>query len=287
MRVLVTGASGFLGPQVVNALAQAAHEVYALVRNPMRPPATGTPVVVDLSRPLEPGALPTVDAVVHLAQANVALPEGARELFQVNTAATHELLDWGRNVGVQRFVFASSGTIFGLGEGAVHEDTPRRSDDLYAVTKEMAERLVEAYAPSYRSTVILRPFAPYGPTQQGRVIPRLIDRVREGLPVTLHAGGRPRMTPIFADDAVSAFSAALDLDGHEVVHVAGDEIVSIREVAELIGRVLDREPVFEAGGGLPGDLIADNRRMHDLLGIGPLVPLADGIRATALAGAPA
>jgi UDP-glucose 4-epimerase len=287
MRVLVTGASGFLGPQLVNALAHAGHEVHALVRDPARTPPTGTPVVADLLRPLDRAALPAVDAVVHLAQANVALPEGARELFRVNTAATHELLDWGRSAGVERFVFASSGSIFGLGEGTVHEDTPRRSGDLYGVTKETAERFVEAYAPSYRSTVILRPFAPYGPTQHRRVIPGLIRRVKEGLPVTLHDGGRPRMTPTFVDDAVAAFAAALDLDGHHVVHVAGDEVVSIRDLAELIGGVVDREPVFETGSGLPGDLISDNRLMHELLGLGPLVPLAEGIRATALAGAPA
>jgi UDP-glucose 4-epimerase len=287
MRVLVTGATGFLGPQLVAALASAGHDAHALVRDPAKAPAAGIPVVVDLSRPLQPEALPAVDAVVHLAQSNVPLPEGARNLFQINTAATHELLDWGRRAGVERFVFASSGSIFGLGEGAVNEDTLRRSDDLYSVTKETAERLVDAYASSYRSTVVLRPFAPYGPTQQGRVIPTLIRRVREGLPVTLHDGGRPRMTPTFVDDAVAAFAAALDLDGHHVVHVAGDEVVSIRELAELIGRVLDREPVFEAGSSLPGDLIADNRRMHELLGLGALVPLDEGIRATALAAAAA
>lgn len=287
MRVLVTGASGFLGAQLVPALAQGGHEVFAAVRDASRAPTDGTPVVVDLERALDGTELEPVDAIVHLAQANVPIPEGARELFRVNTASTLELLDWGRRTGAERFVYASSGSVFGLGEGMVTEDTLRRSDDLYAVTKEIAERLVDTYAPSYRSTAILRPFAPYGPTQTGRLIPGLIQRVRDGVPVMLNEGGRPQMTPMYVDDAVRAFAAALDLEGRHVLNIAGDEAVSIRELAELIGETLGREPLFESSSNHVGDLVADNSRMREVLGFGPLVTLADGIRATALAGAPA
>jgi nucleoside-diphosphate-sugar epimerase len=285
MRVLVTGATGFIGAQLVPALAQAGHEVFALVRDASRTPPDATPVQADLAQPLETRAFPPVDAVVHLAQAIVSFEEGARELYRVNTVATQELLQYAHTVGVERFVYASSGSIYGLGEGPVAEDDPRRATDFYSVTKRNAEQLVQAYRP-YLSTAVLRPFAPYGPTQQGRLIPNLIRRVREGEPVTLNEGGRPQMTPIFVDDAVQAFSGALELDGHHVVNVAGDEAVRIDELAALIGRIVGRRPVFEHGPGAAGDLIADNRRLHELLLPGSLVPLAEGLRATALAGAP-
>lgn len=284
MKVLVTGAAGFLGTRLVPALAQAGHEVLALVRDPDRAPADAAAVVRDLARPLSD--LPRADAVVHLAQANVSFPEGTRELYRVNTVATQELLEYARTVGAERFVYASSGSIYGLGEGAVGEDDPRRASDFYSVTKRNAEQLVEAYRP-YFSTAILRPFAPYGPTQRGRLIPNLIRRVRDGEPVTLNEGGRPRTTPIFVDDALRAFAGALELDGHHVVNVAGDEAVGIDELAGLIGEIVGRRPVFEPGPGAAGDLIADNTRLHDLLLPGQLVPLAEGLRATALAGAPA
>jgi nucleoside-diphosphate-sugar epimerase len=287
VKVLVTGASGFIGAQLVPALAQAGHEVVALVRDPGRAPEGATIAVVDLSRPPELDALEPMDAIVHLAQANVRLPSGAAELVRVNTFGTGELLEWGRRTGAPRFVFASSGSIFGLGEGVVEETTTRRTDELYGVTKEIAERLVQSYARWYESTAILRPFAPYGPTQTGRVIPELVRRVRQGEPVTLNAGGRPRMTPLYVDDVVRAFCAALELDGDRVIHLAGDEAVSIRELAELIGDVLEREPVFDERDEVVGDLVSDNTRMREVLGVAELVPLGEGLRATALAGAPA
>jgi UDP-glucose 4-epimerase len=288
MRVLVTGASGFIGSRLVPALAQAGHDVLALVRDATRAPADATPIEVDLvTQCYKDWKLPGADAVVHLAQANVSFPDGARELYRVNTVAAQELLEYARTVGAERFVYASSGSIYGVGEGVVAEDDPRRASDFYSVTKRNAEQLVEAYRAHF-STAILRPFAPYGPTQQqGRLIPSLIRRVREGESVTLNEGGRPRLTPIFVDDAVRVFAAALELGGHHVLNVAGDEAVGIDDVAGLIGEIVGRRPRFEPGPGAEGDLLADNRRMHEVLAPGPLVPLAEGLRATALAGAPA
>ena len=287
MRIAVTGATGFIGSALAPALADEGHEVFALARRPdaVQSHDGVVPVECDLGGTVDLDV--EVDAIVHLAQANVPLPEGARELFRVNTASTAELLDWGRRVGAERFVYASSGSIFGLGGGVVSEVTERRSDDLYAVTKETAERLVDSFAPSYRAAVVLRPFAPYGPAQTGRVVPSLIRRVREGEPVTLNEGGSPRMTPMYVDDVVRAFTAALELEGRHTLNVAGDEAVSIRELADLIGEAIGRAPVFAESGQVVGDLVADNSRMHEVLGLGRLVPLAEGIRATALAGAPA
>jgi nucleoside-diphosphate-sugar epimerase len=286
VRILVTGASGFIGGHLVPALAAAGHDVHALVRDASRAPVEATAVEVDLGVPLRPHELPAVDAVVHLAQANVPFPDAARELYRVNTASTQELLEFARATGAARFVYASSGSIYGLGDGVVDEDTPRRATDFYAVTKRNAEALVEAYRPFF-ATAILRPFAPYGPGQHGRLIPNLVRSVREGVPVKLNEGGRPRMTPLYVDDVVRAFAGALDLDGAHVVNVAGSEAAGIDELASLIGEAVGREPVFEPGPGAPGDLVADNRRMRELLTPGALTPLAEGLLATSLAAVPA
>jgi UDP-glucose 4-epimerase len=252
-------------------LGEAGHEVTALGRD------------VDLSVPLERHGLPAVDSVVHLAQANVPFPEGALALHRVNTVSTAELLEHARTAGAQSFVYASSGSIYGFGDGAVREDDPRRATDFYAVTKRNGEALVEAYAP-YLSTVIVRPFTPYGPGQRGRLVPGLVARVRDGVAVTLNEGGRPRLTPIYVDDALRVLAAAVGLEGHHAVNLAGDDVTDIRALAETIGKAIGREPVFEQGPGRSGDLIGDNGRLHELFP-GPLVPLAEGLRRTVLAEA--
>jgi nucleoside-diphosphate-sugar epimerase len=258
------------------------HEVLALGHDQARIP-TGdgiTPVVVDLAAPLDDEAIPEFDSIVHLAQANVPFPDGAGDLFRVNVVSTQELLDLARRRGAERFVYASSGSVYGLGEGAVAEDDPRRADDFYGVTKRSGELVVGAYR-EHVGTAILRFFAPYGPGQTGRLIPGLIARVRGGEAVTLRGGGRPRMTPIYVDDAVEAIVRSIESDEHLVLNVAGDETASIRDIAERIGRVVGREPVFDdAGGQAAGDLIARNDRLHELLVGQALVPLDEGLRRT-------
>jgi nucleoside-diphosphate-sugar epimerase len=280
MRVLVTGATGFMAPHLLDRLTRAGHEAIALGHDASRMPP-GDSIVVDLRSPLDDDSIPEFDAVVHLAQANVPFPDGARDLFLVNVASTHELLDLARRRGASRFVYASSGSVYGLGEGAVGEDDPRRAEDFYGVTKRSAELVVGAYRDQV-GTAILRFFAPYGPGQVNRLIPGLIARVSNGDAVTLRGGGRPRMTPVFVDDAIEAIIRSLESDEHLVLNVAGDEVASIQDLAEKIGTVVGRKPVFEdAGGEAPGDLIARNERLHALLGDHALVSLDEGLRRTA------
>jgi nucleoside-diphosphate-sugar epimerase len=283
VKVLVTGAEGFVGGHLVPALVGAGHDVVALVRDRSRAPSGPTVLEANLTRPVDRALVGEVAAIVHLAQANVPFPDGARDLFLVNTASTQDLLDLARCRGA-RFVHASSGSVYGLGDEQVSEDAPLRATDFYSATKRSAELLVRSYAGELPGAVSLRLFTPYGPGQRGRLVPALIERVLSGKAVTLSgAAGRPRLTPTFVDDVGRAFVAALDLDGHHVVNVAGDEPVSIRGLAERIGEVLDREPVFEERDDTSGgDLLGANDRMKRVLGVDGLVPLSDGLRATVL-----
>jgi nucleoside-diphosphate-sugar epimerase len=280
MRVLVTGATGFMAPHLLERFARDGHDGIALGHDASRMPP-GESVVVDLREPIEDDVVPEFDAIVHLAQANVPFPDGSRDLFRVNVASTQELLDLARRRGASRFVYASSGSVYGMGEDAVGEDDPRRADDYYAVTKRAGELVVGAYRDHF-GTSILRFFAPYGPGQVNRLIPGLIARVSNGDPITLRGGGRPRMTPVYVEDAVEAIVRSLESEEHLVLNVAGDEVASIRDLAEKIGAVVGREPVFEdAVGDASGDLIARNERLHELLGDGRLVTLEQGLLRTA------
>ena len=279
MKVLVTGATGFVASHLVPALATR-HDVVALGHDAARIP-TGdriTPLVLDL-RDFDPTGLPAADAVVHLAQANVPFPDGAMDLLAVNTVATVRLLDHARRAGAARFVFASSASVYGFRDSPWSEDDVPQASDFYSSTKLAGERFVRSYA-QFFGTTILRLVAPYGPGQQNRMIPRLIASVREGKPITLNLDAKPRMNPIFVEDVVHVVEQALARDDHHLVNVAGSDPASIRELGETIGAALGVEPRFEQGNGSAGDLVCDNRRMRETFAVEHVVSLAEGIRQT-------
>jgi nucleoside-diphosphate-sugar epimerase len=116
------------------------------------------------------------------------------------------------------------------------------------------------------------------------MIPAIVGRVRDGRAVTLTEGGRPNMNPIYIDDAVAAILAALEVDGHRIVNVAGDEVVSIRDIAEAAGEAVGTEPVFEdAAGSASGDVVADTTEFRAWIGDRPFTSLREGVARTAAA----
>ena len=288
MHILMTGATGFIG----RALLQSPppdHEITLLIRDPDRlPPGAGVNVVrTDLTQLPDPAALPeSVDAVIHLAQASAAFPGGADALFQVNAAATQRLADYARRAGAKRFIFTSSGNVYAPGRGPLFEDTPLEPADFYGVTKLVSEKVLGCYR-EFFDVIILRLFAPYGPGQQGRMIPGIIERVRAGRTVTLTNGGEPRINPVYIDDLVEIFATALKLKGSHTVNVAGPEVVSVRDVANLAGAALGVQPVFEERESASHvNFIADTTRMNDLFGALKVTSPAQGIRRMVVSESP-
>lgn len=285
MRVLITGATGFVGRHLVKSFLTR-YEVVCLVReqSPSPPELQGAQLVyADLARPLEGQdiRLPNrVDAVVHLAQARVAFPERAKEFFAASTGSTLELLEYGRRVGIQTFVYASSGSVYGFSSTVVHEQSPLQLKSFYSINKRCSELLVESYG-EFFSTHVLRLFFPYGPGQRDRRIPMIAERVLRGQPVDVVNGGQPRINPIYVDDLVVIIDRALSTPGNYVVNVAGDEIVTMVELAQLIGEIVGCEPVLRHGEDpTVSDLVGDNTLMHRLYRVvrGELTPLREGLR---------
>jgi nucleoside-diphosphate-sugar epimerase len=285
VRVLVTGATGFIASHLIPALADAGHDVVAAGHDPERIPAGAATLVLDLAAAEWP-TLPEVDAVIHLAQANVPAPDGADALFAVNVASTQRLLEHLRRSGGRHFVFASSGSVYGTSPTPLTEQSPLAASDFYSTTKAAAERFVQAYD-QYFGTTILRFFVPYGPGQVRRMLPRLADRVRAGETIQLNRDGRPRMNPVYVDDVDRVVIRALGDDaGAGVLNVAGDDVTDIRAVCELIGEIVGIEPKFEESDAQVSDIVADNTALHALLGDAKLVTLREGIERMVLPGRP-
>jgi UDP-glucose 4-epimerase len=152
----------------------------------------------------------------------------------------------------------------------------------HPATKLIAEQILSYYA-NPLEVVSLRLFAPYGPNQVDRLIPRLIDSVRTGQPITLSRGGEPRLNPIYIDDLVDIMAQAIDGAGLGTVNVAGPTSVSIRDIAEIAGQALGRTPTFvERNDGPGGDLVADTTVMRLHFAVPDLVDPQVGIRRAAV-----
>ena len=271
--ILITGAGGLLGSHLVPLLAQNG-TVFATSRS-AQDAAGAQSIPLDLSGEIDVSQLPAkVDSVVYLAQSSRfrEFPEAVDDIFGVNVARPVALLDYARRAGASNFVYASTGGVYGSADLPLAENSPAPAPSqrlgFYPATKRAAEILAEAWSP-YMNVAILRYFFIYGAGQKSdMLVPRLVDSVIEGRPVTLQGEDGLSLNPIHVSDAARATAAAVGLDRSLTANIAGPEVTSLRGMCDIIGRKLGREPVYQfQADRKPASLIADisimRQSLHD------------------------
>lgn len=277
---IVTGASGLLGTFVLPELKN--YEVFTL--GATKPEHFKSHHIdCDLNESGFERRLPdSIDAIIHLAQSNhFRNPEKVNDVFNVNTLSTIRLLDYARRAKAKAFIYASSGAVYGTPEGICKEDVLLNIEakkGVYYASKLASEMFVENYS-NYMKTAILRFFFIYGPGQRkSMLIPRLVNSVIEGTPISLQGNEGMRINPIYAADAAKAVVNALSLQNSATVNVAGSEVLSLRQIGETIGDFVAKKPCFDVNQKTqPIDLIGDVAKMNALL-ISPKIPFATGIQ---------
>lgn len=302
--VVVTGAGGFIGSHLVEALASRGARVRAFVRYTSRadigalaalPPDTLAKVDVvfgDLrSRDAVRAAVDGASIVFHLG-ALISIPfsyESPDEVIATNINGTLNVLHAVRDAGAQRLVHTSTSEVYGTARYVpMDESHPFQGQSPYSASKIGADKLVESFARSFGvPTVTVRPFNTFGPRQSTRaVIPTIITQLLDA-PDALHLGSlHPRRDFTYVTDTVEAFlcaAQAKDVQGEEINLGTGRE-VSVGELVTMIAALIGvtPRPTTEADRVRPPDsevdrLCASNGKALRLLGWTPTVSLEQGL----------
>jgi dTDP-glucose 4,6-dehydratase len=300
-RVLVTGASGFIGSHLTERLVESGATVRAFVQYNGRGDEgwlTTSPVRGDIEvvagdvrdRESVSAAMKDVDLVFHLA-ALIAIPysyQCPQSYVDTNIGGTLNVLMAARALGTPKVIHTSTSEVYGTARYVpIDENHPLQGQSPYSASKIAADKLAEAFHLSFGVPVVtVRPFNTFGPRQSARaIIPTIVtqalrsDRIRLG-----HLD--PTRDFNYVSNTVDGFVRAAEVPGAigHVINLGSGAEISIGDLAALIRALTNREFHIEADPARlrpPASevdrLLADRTRAQQLLGWQPAVSLRDGL----------
>ncbi len=284
-KILILGASGFIGKYAVRKFLESGYNVFAQylpIENPPKiPEASWFPC--DLREQGFTNSFPQeIDTIIYLAQSPDwrCFPEGASDVFQVNVAAAFQTAEYARRAQTERLIYASSGSIYGQLTAPIHEEDVRTENiaSLYAASKLAAELLLNQYS-SILPVINLRLFFPYGEGQHEKMlIPNLVNRVKDNIPIDLHGDDGLVINPIAIADVAETLKRCLGIGNSITLNVAGPEVLTLRQIGEKIGLVLGKKPVFNYHPAEIAPVIVGNTgRLNETLGWVPEIRFESGL----------
>jgi len=267
--VLVTGATGLIGSCLIGILMNVpggGFDVYAAVRNPYKAEKSFSSyknnehfhiIEYDVTRPLTGDV--EYDFIIHAAGYGNpgAFASCPVDVMLANILGTNNLLEYGRRHGVKRFVYVSSGEVYGRGDGKIFkEDDSGYVNSMvhrscYPSSKRAAETLCVSYAAQYGVHVcVARPCHTYGPyfsEKDDRVYAQFIRNVINGEDIILKSSGEQFRSWCYVVDCAKAILFILFKGENLQAYNVADEnsTVSIRELAEMIASISGQRVVFE------------------------------------------
>lgn len=243
MRVLVTGAGGFSGANVVSALLAAGHEVVAVAsrngkgRLRLDPAIPGLRVLFgDLA---EDVALPGgMEAVIHTAAVSPGpgVQASGADFIWNNAEATRRLVLWARDNGVRKIVYFSSMSVFGrINSPVVDESAPRVDPDAYGVSKWLGEEVLREQGDAMASLSLRLPGV-VGPGAVRNWLATMAGAAKEGREIEYFHGDADYNNAVHIDDLCRLVTGVLyrDLNGHDVITLGAADAMKVRDMVTAI-----------------------------------------------------
>ncbi|MEX0616481.1 MAG: UDP-glucose 4-epimerase GalE [Candidatus Woykebacteria bacterium] len=297
MKVVVTGGAGFIGSHIVKNLLDKGNEV-RVIDNLSR----GFEDLVDKRADFQnedlknqneiEGAITGFDAVIHLGN-YIVVPESVDEpvvYTENNVVNTVRLLEAMKSAKVQKIIFSSSATVYGEAKNLpLKEDEPLGfATNPYGASKVSMEQFIATYHNSWRfDTVILRYFNPYGPNElhepETHAIPNFIQAVLKREPIPLYWNGEQIRDFIYVEDLAQAHVEVLNVSGLEVFNIGTELGTKVRDVIDIIFKIVGYEVEIKDLGERAGDAkatYASAKKIKEAVGWSAKTSLEEGLSRT-------
>lgn len=303
MRILVTGGAGFIGSHLVEKLIALGHGVSILDDfNDFYDPRIKRDNIAAVADRIQIHHFDLRDAtavrtlfhrekfevIVHLAARAGVRPSihHPQLYYDTNVIGTLHLLEAARTTGVERFIFASSSSVYGASKEVPFSEEMRLTQTIspYAASKVAAEFLCSTYSHLYRMRIVaLRFFTVYGPRQRPDLaIYNFTKKIRAGEPIDQFGDGTTRRDYTYIDDIMQGVIASLDYGGplFDIFNLGENETVQLKDLIAAIETTLGKKAIINQLPEQPGDVpltCADISKARKLLGYNPTTPLHVGL----------
>src|SRR5881628_2615694 len=303
MRILVTGGAGFIGSHLVEKLLAAGHAVVILDDfNDFYDPQIKHANIAGFAKDVtvyhvdlrDGGSVRSlfhrekVDAIAHLAARAGVRPsiQHAQLYCDTNVSGTLHLLEAARVTGIERFIFASSSSVYGASKAIPFSEDEhlRQTISPYAATKVAGEFLCSTYSHLYNLRVVaLRYFTVYGPRQRPDLaIHQFTRRIYAGQPIDQFGDGSTRRDYTYIDDVIQGTMAALQYEGSlfDVFNLGENDTIQLKDLIAAIENALGKQAKINELPEQPGDMprtCADISKARKLLAYKPTTRLSDGL----------
>ena len=303
MKILVTGGAGFIGSHLVERMLAAAHTVVILDDfNDFYDPQIKQANIAGFAKDVTVHHVDLRDdtsvrnlfhrekfeVIAHLAARAGVRPsiQHPQLYYDTNVTGTLHLLEAARVTGVERFIFASSSSVYGASKTAPFSEDQHLTQTFspYAATKIAGEFLCSTYSHLYQLRIVaLRYFTVYGPRQRPDLaIHQFTRRINDGQAIEQFGDGTTRRDYTYIDDVIQGTIAALRYEGpfFDIFNLGESETIQLKDLIVAIEKALGKKAKINQLAEQPGDMpltCADISKARKLLGYNPTTRLNQGL----------